>query len=343
MSRRLVYTLHLWPPIAHAKHYTGSAMERQLARRLTDHALGRGARLTQVQVERGGSWVLAQTEPGGRTEERRLKQHGAARRCGVCKAADGYQSGQLTAAEALTRAGWDRASQHERGLLLGIFGLSQAPENLPAQPGPRPEMPAPRPGPASGEVRVIPAPRPAPDAHYQITPEVVALVGQLEAAWAAEREAAPQAAAGFAGTGGRVVSDLHHRSTLDDAFCEWLLSDHPDAKAERDWRRGTHLRQLRESAAEIAAWADRVSAEPEQHTPMARDLAGTIGPMAHASALRAEIEEAEPDDAYVARQRADFESHMRWDHPDYRYPAHLTGPSAASYPPPPEPEPEAGP
>ena len=111
------------------------------------------------------------------------------------------------------------------------------------------------------------------------------------------------------------MSDLHHRSTLDDAFCEWLLSDHPDAKAERDWRRGTHLRQLRESAAEIAAWADRVSAEPEQHTPMARDLAGTIGPMAHASAIRAEIEEAEPDDAYVARQRAEFESHMRWDHP----------------------------
>ena len=35
------------------------------------------------------------------------------------------------------------------------------------------------------------------------------------------------------------MTDLHHRSTLDDAFCEWLLSDHPDAKAERDWRRGT--------------------------------------------------------------------------------------------------------
>ena len=142
------------------------------------------------------------------------------------------------------------------------------------------------------------------------------------------------------------MSDLHHRSTLDDAFCEWLLSDHPGAKAERDWRRGTHLRQLRESAAEIAVWADRVNAEPERHTPMARDLAGTIGPMAHASALRAEIEEAEPDDAYVARQRAEFETHMRvhWDHPDpdYRYPGHLTGPSAAGYPPPPEPEPEAG-
>jgi hypothetical protein len=134
--------------------------------------------------------VLAQTEPGGRTEERRLKQHGAARRCGVCKAADGYQSGQLTAADALTRAGWERASQHERGLLLGIFGLSRAPGNLPAQPGPGPETPTPLPGPAS----VIPVPRPATDSHYRITPEVVALVGQLEAAWAAEREASPVAA-----------------------------------------------------------------------------------------------------------------------------------------------------
>jgi hypothetical protein len=139
------------------------------------------------------------------------------------------------------------------------------------------------------------------------------------------------------------VSDLHRRSTLDDAFHEWLLSDHPDAKAEREWRRSTHLQRERGTAAEIEAWADRVSAEPERHTPMARDLAATIGPMAHASTVRAEIEAAEPDDAYVARQRAEFEMHMRvhWDHPDpdYRYPAHLTGPSAASYPPPPEPEP----
>jgi hypothetical protein len=142
------------------------------------------------------------------------------------------------------------------------------------------------------------------------------------------------------------VSDLHRRSTLDDAFYEWLLSDHPDAKAEREWRRGTRLQREHGTAAEIAAWADRVSAEPGRHTQMARGLAATIGPMAKASAIRAEIEEAEPDDAYVARQRAEFETHMRvhWDHPDpdYRYPEHLTGPSAADYPPPPESEPEAG-
>ena len=139
------------------------------------------------------------------------------------------------------------------------------------------------------------------------------------------------------------MSDLHHRSTLDDAFCEWLLSDHPEAKAERDWRRSTSLQQEHGTAADIAAWADRVSAEPGRHTQMARDLAATIGPMARASAIRAEVEDAEPDDAYVARKRAEFESHIWWDHPDYRYPAHLTGPSAASYPPPPGRAPEAGP
>jgi hypothetical protein len=189
-SRRLVYTLHLWPPLSHAKHYTGSTLERQLARRLADHALGRGARLPQVQVERGGSWVLAQTEPGGHDKERQLKKHGAARRCEVCKAVDGYQAGQLTAAEALARAGWDRASQHDRGLLLDMFGLSQVPESTSARSGAGPA--------SSAEVREVPAPRSAPDVHYQITPEVAVLVDQLEASWSAKRAAAAQAAASLA-------------------------------------------------------------------------------------------------------------------------------------------------
>ena len=144
MSRGLVYTLHLWPPIAHAKHYTGSTRnEKSLPGRLTDHALGRGARLTQVQVERGGSWVLAQTEPGGTDRERQLKRHGAARRCEVCKAVNAYQAGELSQEQALARAGWDRASQHERGLLLDMLGLTQPPQNMPTQPGPRQAAPAP--------------------------------------------------------------------------------------------------------------------------------------------------------------------------------------------------------
>ena len=128
MSGNLVYTLHLWPPLGHAAHYTGTTPERRLAQRLTDHALGRGARLTQVQLERGGFWVLAQTQPGGRALERRLKQHGATRRCEVCKAARAYQSGELTAPEALARAGWDRSNPVQRSLLLDIFGLPEPPE-----------------------------------------------------------------------------------------------------------------------------------------------------------------------------------------------------------------------
>jgi hypothetical protein len=178
--------LHLWPPLSHARHYTGSAFERQLARRLSDHALGRDARLPRAQVERGGSWVLAQTEPGGRDKERQLKKHGAARRCEVSKAVDGYQSGQLTASEALARAGWDRASGHERGLLLDIFGIEQAPESTSAQSATDPA--------SRNEARVVPEARPAPAAQH-ITPEVVALVDKLETRWAAQRQAA-QAAAG---------------------------------------------------------------------------------------------------------------------------------------------------
>jgi hypothetical protein len=34
---------------------------------------------------------------------------------------------------------------------------------------------------------------------------------------------------------------LHGRDVTDDAFYEWLLPDHPDARAERDWRRTAHL------------------------------------------------------------------------------------------------------
>jgi len=128
VSGNLVYTLHLWPPLGHAAHYTGTTPERRLAQRLTDHALGRGARLTQVQIERGGFWVLAQTQPGGRATERRLKQHGATRRCEVCKAAGAFQSGELTAPEALARAGWDRSNPVQRSLLLDIFGIPTPPE-----------------------------------------------------------------------------------------------------------------------------------------------------------------------------------------------------------------------
>ena len=137
-------------------------------------------------------------------------------------------------------------------------------------------------------------------------------------------------------------SGLHGRSTADDAFYEWLLSDHPDARAERDWRRSLHYQHQRDTAADVAGWASRISTDPERHTRAAQDLAATIGPRTTESAARAEADHAEPDELYVARLRAEFETHRRvhWDNPDpaYQYPQHLTGPEAASHPPPPEPE-----
>ena len=83
MSRSKVYTLHFWPKLEHAGHYTGAS--GKLPARLVDHLLGRGARITQVQRERGGSWVVGRVEPGGRDRERQLKdQHNAALHCDVC-------------------------------------------------------------------------------------------------------------------------------------------------------------------------------------------------------------------------------------------------------------------
>ena len=186
MSRNVVYTLHLWPPLEHAAHYTGTTPERRLARRLTDHALGRGARLTQVQAERGGSWVLAQTQPGGRATERRLKQHGATRRCEVCKAAGAYQAGELTAPEALARAGWDRSNPVQRSLLLDIFGLPKPPEAASA------DVPAASAAQAP-EAPQAHSPEPRPEARPAPNPELDAVVDALVQSWTTPQpEAQPQ-------------------------------------------------------------------------------------------------------------------------------------------------------
>ena len=92
-GRSVVYTLHFDPPYRPspdaplyktAGHYTGWAAN--LEKRLAEHEAGRGARLTQVQVEAGGSWRVAAVETGTRFRERQLKAHSAGRRCPICKA-----------------------------------------------------------------------------------------------------------------------------------------------------------------------------------------------------------------------------------------------------------------
>jgi hypothetical protein len=181
MSRSMVYKLHFWPPYKHAAHYTGKS--DRLPERLTDHTLGRGARLTQVQLKAGGSWVIGLIEAGGTARERQIKGHDAARYCGVCQAQKGYQAGQLSQQEALARAGWDRASQYERGLLLDILGIGRPPQ---------PAVTAPD----------VPALRPAPDVQVRqhISPELEAVVDALIAGWTSpkaepgrEAEAEPEA------------------------------------------------------------------------------------------------------------------------------------------------------
>jgi predicted GIY-YIG superfamily endonuclease len=101
----VVYTLHFDPPYKPdpdapayktAGHYTGFA--EHLDERLARHAAGQGARLTQVQLEAGGTWRLADVRPGTRYLERQLKQHGAARRCPICRLE--AQAKAETAAEA---------------------------------------------------------------------------------------------------------------------------------------------------------------------------------------------------------------------------------------------------
>jgi hypothetical protein len=147
-----------------------------------------------------------------------------------------------------------------------------------------------------------------------------------------------------------MTSGLRDRDVTDDAFYEWLLSDHPDAKAERDRRRTTTYQAERERAAAVRAWVGKINAQQDAPQNL-RDLAASMGPLADQTTARAEASYAEPDDAYVTRLRTQHETHVQVSGPpgswDYRYPSHLTGPGAAAYPPPPEPgvpapEPEAG-
>lgn len=78
------YTLHLVPPLSHAKHYTGWSAD--LAARLAAHEAGNGPELMAAQTRAGGSFIVAGVEWGTRDRETQLKERGASRRCPICKA-----------------------------------------------------------------------------------------------------------------------------------------------------------------------------------------------------------------------------------------------------------------
>jgi len=181
------HTLHFWPPygdpeVEQAGHYTGWAEAGRLNRRLVDHALGRGARLTQVQREAGGTWVVADVERGvTRDRETQLKERGASRRCSVCKTSRDIEAGRITKEQALAK--WPTARPADRSVLREIFGMDPEPEKAPEP------------------VReFIPAPRPEPVS--EVPPDIDALIDVLVAGWKAEAaspkgaEAEPELEAG---------------------------------------------------------------------------------------------------------------------------------------------------
>jgi hypothetical protein len=114
---------------------------------------------------------------------------------------------------------------------------------------------------------------------------------------------------------------LHGRDVTDDAFYGWLLSDHPDARAERDWRRTADLPGGDRPGGSRRAWVGEINAQPDApHTLW--DLAAPIRPLADQTTARAEARHAEPDDAYVTRLRPNHETSVQVSVPpsswDYR-------------------------
>lgn len=81
-----LYLIHFDRPISEghtSQHYLGFAEE--LMPRFYAHLHGRGARLTQVAVERGIGFELVRAWQGNRSDERRLKnQKNAPRLCPHC-------------------------------------------------------------------------------------------------------------------------------------------------------------------------------------------------------------------------------------------------------------------
>jgi hypothetical protein len=84
-----VYLVHLDQrlgsdhPQGGAQHYLGQTIN--LDQRLECHRAGLGARILAAAVERGISFDVVRTWPGGRAEERQLKrQHNAPKLCPRC-------------------------------------------------------------------------------------------------------------------------------------------------------------------------------------------------------------------------------------------------------------------
>jgi hypothetical protein len=88
-----VYTVHFderigGPGRNGAQHYTGHAITGRLLARLTRHRNGTSQVPIMDYLHRHGiGWTVVDLQPGTYADEIRLKNHGAAYRCFLCKEA----------------------------------------------------------------------------------------------------------------------------------------------------------------------------------------------------------------------------------------------------------------
>lgn len=82
----VVYLLHFDPPVGTARHYIGSSIATNLQRRLSEHASGRGSRLTAYAFKHHHRVRLVNLFPAyTRRLEQLLKQAGHySRHCPIC-------------------------------------------------------------------------------------------------------------------------------------------------------------------------------------------------------------------------------------------------------------------
>src|SRR6266540_2622473 len=135
--------------------------------------------------------------------------------------------------------------------------------------------------------------------------------------------------------------DLSARSTLDDRFYTFLLSDHPAAVAERCRRRVAYLDEAARRREVLHGWLAKLDATPvrpgARFDDAVRRLAATTRTLLDRETAELEGEYGKPDATRLARSRRQYETHRHArGHTAYRYPARWQGAAAARQPIPPE-------
>ena len=103
---------------------------------------------------------------------------------------------------------------------------------------------------------------------------------------------------------------MGRRMSAADRFYEWLLSDHPEAAAERARRRAAYLTYQTRGREGLSRFVARTEADrgaPEH----IRELVNTARWLLKRQADRLAADVAEPEPQRLARQRRDFETSRR--------------------------------